>query len=96
MCACAHNTPDPRRYRARQSFWDEFVYVSTDYRVNDQHRYTEDFEVFDSSKNVSVNTGELQLDALCILWNLFVSWNVFKLCLCFSWDILYKFNFQIN
>jgi len=60
--ACAHNAPRPAALycaprQKHAKYRDEF---GADFKVNDQRRYTRGLRIFDSSKNVSVNTGELQ------------------------------------
>lgn len=60
--ACAHNAPRPAALycaprQKHAKYRDEF---GADFRVNDQRKYTRGLRIFDSSKNVSVNTGELQ------------------------------------
>jgi len=86
--ACAHNAPRlaalyraPRQKHAK--YRDEF---EVDFKVNDQRRYTGGLRVFDSSKNVSVNTGELQTRRVMRSPECIRKLNALKLNLFFSQD----------
>lgn len=88
--ACAHNAPRPAALycaprQKRAKYRDEF---GVDFRVNDQRRYTRGLGVFDS-KNVSVNTGELQTRRAMHSPECIRKLNALKLNLFFSQDDSY-------